>query len=189
MFRGNIEQDMYQVLMPIDDDEERVSAQTETVLELLRETGELEVTLLHVFDDDERAESTSPAQLATGRAVRDRLTEHGATIDQRSRSGDPAEEILATAREIGANMIVLGGRKRSQLGALMFGSVSQKVVREARRPVAITGSADVLERPSHRCVNCGETYYTKPETKIETCRKCGGVHVESLEDEPVEAAQ
>lgn len=178
---------MYQILMPIDSDEDRVAAQTETVLDLVNAIDDAEVTLLHIFDDEDRADNTTPAQLAPGRNAKDRLAEAGATIRQESRVGNPAEEILELAHEIGANQIVLGGRKRSPLGALVFGSVSQDVLRKARRPVTVTGSADTLERPSHRCVNCGEAYYADPSSEIRTCRRCGGVHVEAVTDESAES--
>ncbi len=186
MLNGNEQQIMYQILMPIDTDEDRVAAQTETVLDLVNAIDSAEVTLLHVFADEDRAENTTPTQLAPGRNARDRLADAGATIEQESRIGNPAEEILELAHEIGANQIVLGGRKRSPLGALVFGSVSQDVLRKARRPVTVTGSAAALERPSHRCVNCGEAYYSDPSTEISTCRRCGGVHVETVTDEPAE---
>ncbi|MCU4744729.1 universal stress protein [Halobacteria archaeon AArc-m2/3/4] len=179
---------MYQILMPIDKNEDRVAAQTETVLEFVNAADDVSVTLLHVFaDDDDRAENTSPSQLTPGRDAKNRLADAGATIREESRTGSPAETILETAYEIGANQIVLGGRKRSPLGALVFGSVSQDVLRKAGRPVTVTGSVDTLERPSHRCANCGETYYADPSTEIRECRRCGGVHVETLTDEPTES--
>lgn len=183
MYGGSIFHDMYRILMPIDEDESRVTAQTETVLELLAVAEDVEVTLLSVFAEQDRADESTAAQTARGK-----LEAADATVESRYEVGDPAETILATARKVGANQIVLGGRKRSPLGALVFGSVSQTVVREATVPVMITGSADRLERPSHRCVNCGETYYTELATEIKTCRNCGGVHVESLRDPPSEPA-
>lgn len=174
---------MYRVLLPIDTDQDRVNAQATAVVELAGVTTDLEATLLHVFDDREEADTTAPTQLTTGRNARDRLEEAGVRVEESSRTGTPAEVILETAREIGADQIVLGGRKRSSLGALVFGSVSQDVVLAATQPVTITGSAEDLERPSHRCTNCGETYYTTPDTEISTCRNCGGVNVEELGDE------
>jgi nucleotide-binding universal stress UspA family protein len=44
-----------------------------------------------------------------------------------SRAGDPAEEILACAKEHAADVIYLGSRGRGSLGALLLGSVSQQV--------------------------------------------------------------
>ncbi len=172
---------MYRVLMPIDTDDDRVTAQTDALLTLANVPEGLEVTLLHVFSNQDRADETVPSQLASGSNAGERLTEHGITVKNASRAGKPAEEILDVAREIGCDMIILGGRKRSTLGMLVFGSVSHDVMLNATQPVMITGSAQQVERPSHRCANCGETYYTTPATEISKCRRCGGVHVEKVE--------
>ncbi|GAB3019639.1 universal stress protein [Natronobiforma cellulositropha] len=177
---------MYRVLLPIDDDEDRVDAQVQTVLELPGPRNGVEVTLLHVIDD-ERASIPKPTQIAAGQHAEERLTAAGVRTLERGETGDPARAIIESARDLGADLIVLGGRKRSPLGALVFGSVSNRVVRDARRPVTITGPIDHLERPSHRCVTCGETYYTSRETGISTCRRCGGIHVERVRDDALEA--
>lgn len=189
MVYGIIDHDMYRILMPIDDDDARVDAQTEAVSDLLQVADDVEVTLFHVFDDEDRAEGTAPSQLASGREARERLADAGATVIEESRAGNPSKEIIRAARETGANQIVLGGRKRSPLGAVVFGSVSQDVIREATVPATVAGSAEEFERPSHRCTDCGEVYYADPDSEITTCRQCGGVHVERVTDEQVESAR
>lgn len=131
--------------MPIDTSEDRVIAQTTAILELANVAEDVEVTILHVFDDQEQAEATSPKQLTTGKEAHDRLTADGVAVELLSRVGEPAEVILNTAREIDANQIVLGGRKRSVLGALVFGSVSMDVTLNATQPVTITGEVEDLE--------------------------------------------
>jgi nucleotide-binding universal stress UspA family protein len=67
------------------------------------------------------------------------LDDAGVAVDRLSRFGDPATEILAAAEDVGADCIVLGGRKRSPGESLVFGSVSQAVLLESDRPVMITG--------------------------------------------------
>jgi nucleotide-binding universal stress UspA family protein len=54
-----------------------------------------------------------------------------------SRAGDPAEEILACARERSADMLFLGSRGRSALGAFILGGVSRKVAAAAGCSVVI----------------------------------------------------
>jgi nucleotide-binding universal stress UspA family protein len=49
--------------------------------------------------------------------------------------GDAVEVILRTAREIQADLIVMGTHGRSGLGRLLMGSVAEQVVRKARCPV------------------------------------------------------
>ena len=184
MVTGPVSLLVYSILLPIDDDEARVEAQTNVALELLAARDDIGITVLHVFGENDDSDERATFALPTGQSVEAKLSAAGASVQERTRVGDPAEEILDVAHDIGANQIILGGRKRSAIGAMVFGSVSQAVIREATRPVTITGSIEQLERPSHRCVDCGEAYYTTPETSISTCRQCGGVHVESLREQP-----
>ena len=130
---------MYRVLVPIDSSEERTAAQVEAVASLPDAAGSVEATLLYVFEDRETAESTSVTQLRTGGTAEQRLLDRGVAVETASRYGDPAEEILEVADEIDADLIVLGGRKRSPLGSLLFGSVSQAVTLDATRPGVVTG--------------------------------------------------
>ncbi|ERJ04584.1 UspA domain-containing protein [Halorhabdus tiamatea SARL4B] len=44
------------------------------------------------------------------------------------------------------------------------------------RSAGTAGQGDV----SHVCKSCGETYRTTPSTEIDTCRSCGGIHVERV---------
>ncbi len=62
--------------------------------------------------------------------------------DPVGRVGDPAEEVLGYADEVGANYLVIGGRSRSPVGKALFGSVTQSVLLDADRPVVT-----VLDEP------------------------------------------
>ncbi|WP_028474622.1 universal stress protein [Nocardioides alkalitolerans] len=50
-------------------------------------------------------------------------------------SPDSAEAILDRATELGARLVVIGVRRRSAVGKLLLGSVSQKVILGAEVPV------------------------------------------------------
>lgn len=130
---------MYEVLVPIDSSKSRGAKQAETVIRLPNSAEEVQVTLLHVFADKDRAEETSPRQITGGKAAQSSLQDAGVAVEYMSRVGDPATEILTVADEIDADHLVLGGRKRSPLGSLLFGSVTQEVVLDADLPVTITG--------------------------------------------------
>jgi len=51
------------------------------------------------------------------------------------RRGDPVAEIIAGAREVGADLIAMTTHGRSGLGRLLFGSVAEAVLRESETPV------------------------------------------------------
>jgi nucleotide-binding universal stress UspA family protein len=51
------------------------------------------------------------------------------------RSGRPDEEIVAAARDAGADLIAMSTHGRSGLGRLLFGSVAEQVLRHADVPV------------------------------------------------------
>ncbi|MFC7490245.1 MULTISPECIES: universal stress protein [unclassified Knoellia] len=61
------------------------------------------------------------------------LTERGIDheVRQMTRGLAPAEEILSVAAEVGADLIVIGVRKRSPLGKLVTGSTAQQVLLDA----------------------------------------------------------
>jgi nucleotide-binding universal stress UspA family protein len=65
-------------------------------------------------------------------------------VREETRAGAPAREILNFADEWSPDLIVLGSHGRSTLGRLFFGSVSRKVMLEARSAVRIGRR---LERP------------------------------------------
>ena len=51
--------------------------------------------------------------------------------------GEPADEIVAYADSIDADMIVVGSRGHGRLASALLGSVSRAILREARRPVLV----------------------------------------------------
>lgn len=61
------------------------------------------------------------------------LTERGIDheVRQSTRGLAPAEEILSVAAEVGADLIVIGVRKRSPLGKVITGSTAQQVLLDA----------------------------------------------------------
>lgn len=56
-------------------------------------------------------------------------------LRQPSQAQSPAEEILAAATEVAADLIVIGLRRRSPVGKLFLGSSSQQVLLDAECPV------------------------------------------------------
>jgi nucleotide-binding universal stress UspA family protein len=128
----------YRILLPIDESERRSTAQAEAVA-ALPGAAEATVTLLHVFDEE--TADAAVTDLKSAAAVDDVLSAAGVSFDPLATTGDPAEAIRRVADEVDADCIVLGGRKRSGLGSLLFGSVTRSVTLATDRPVTVTGRA------------------------------------------------
>ncbi|MGQ3411119.1 universal stress protein [Natrinema sp. LN54] len=143
---------MYHVLIPVDTDEERVTAQIETLRSLPADPDDLTVTVLHVLEEidtmpdeggatfiDELNESLSEIRDVpeTVSLVEERLEADGIEVDRAELVGDAADGITQVASDVDADAVLLGGRKRSPVGKALFGSVSQQVIIDADRPVII----------------------------------------------------
>ena len=74
---------------------------------------------------------------ATAAELRVRLEESGVEFQLLRTQGtrDPAEVLVAAARERQATLIVIGLRRRSPLGKLILGSTAQRVLLDADCPV------------------------------------------------------
>lgn len=68
--------------------------------------------------------------------LEERLSASPVDVELRQSIGaDVAEEILAVAREVGAEALVIGIRHRSQVGKMLMGSVATRLLMEAPCPV------------------------------------------------------
>jgi Universal stress protein UspA and related nucleotide-binding proteins len=93
--------------------------------------------LIHSFDDNPSGASAS--QVQSVRTAAELLEEHDIDTNIQESSGDPADAIIDTAVEDEADLILIGGRKRSPAGKALFGSVTQSVILGSTRPVMVTG--------------------------------------------------
>ncbi|MCA5893874.1 universal stress protein [Isoptericola sp. NEAU-Y5] len=73
-----------------------------------------------------------PAELD---AVRARMTDAGVEHHLVPGSGDLADDLVRTAADAGAQLIVVGLRRRSPVGKLILGSGAQRILLEAPCPV------------------------------------------------------
>jgi len=77
----------------------------------------------------------------------------GIQPERRLAEGDPVSEILRVAREINADLIVMGTHGRTGLSRLLMGSVAELVVRRSSCPVLTVKTpfpalAPVVEEPA-----------------------------------------
>ena len=77
------------------------------------------------------------AREATER-VAEVLRETAPQVDTVVRSGSPADEIIRTADELDVDLIVVGGRGKGAVGAILMGSVAYRVMHHAPCPVLVT---------------------------------------------------
>lgn len=109
------------------------------------------VVLLHVFTDEEYRESidaleidTTAEEVTPGDVARRHTTtrELGAMLDEagmkyevRGGVGEHGPEIVQAAKDVDADLVIVGGRKRSPAGKAVFGSTAQEVMLESPCPV------------------------------------------------------
>jgi hypothetical protein len=124
------------------------------------------------FDPGVRIQAI-PAELRLRRAVAlheaaQLAAEHGVQSTFEMLEGNPADEIVAYADSIEADLVVIGSRRRGVLASALLGSVSREVVRESRRPVLVVRGTslrvDVLAGAPDRSDPAGEPglMYGKP---------------------------
>lgn len=69
--------------------------------------------------------------------VRKALARSTAQVKELALVGDPAETILAAARDCKADLVVMGSHGRGTVKGILLGSVSGKVVAQSTLPVTI----------------------------------------------------
>lgn len=131
---------MYHVVVGVDEEEEHARRCVEEVVNLPGESSEKRVTLVHSFVDN--PSGASATQVHSVREASEMLEAAGIEYEVEESSGDPADVIVSTADDVDADLVIVGGRKRSPAGKALFGSVTQSVILGAARPVMVTGVAD-----------------------------------------------
>ncbi len=71
------------------------------------------------------------------REIRRELEAEGVRYEERAlvRGSEPADDLIAVAEEVDADLIVIGLRRRSPVGKLLLGSNAQRILLEAHCPV------------------------------------------------------
>lgn len=141
---------MFNVLLPIDENEKRATEAVDVFRSLPIEPTEVASIVFNVSEETEQphmaeiesvrdAEENGLVPDTVGQAV-DRLEADGFTVDERWTVGNPSDEIVDLARDEDVDHIVMSGRKQSPSKKVVFGSVAQEVLLHADRPVTITMS-------------------------------------------------
>jgi nucleotide-binding universal stress UspA family protein len=120
-------------------------------------------TILYDDQPDLRFAEDKTAALQSARTRADdsimnlvrRHLDHGRVTPHVLFEDEPADAILRTADEIGADAIVVGTHARTGISRLRFGSVAEAVVRRSTRPVLVVGPGVPL--PAAATVAAGGT--------------------------------
>ena len=129
-----------------------VSRKAFEAIKVLKEAGLKEVTLLHVYDTRalERLspylDKTRSAELESRRTdeireslkeMEKELTKLGLKVTSRIEKGIPIREILRVEEKEKVSAIIIGSHGWSNLEEVFLGSVSEKVIRKAVKPVLV----------------------------------------------------
>lgn len=133
---------MYTVLITIPENQSEAAKIKETVQEMPLIPHEADLHVLSVHDETEIEEKSW-----TGKKVdkfpdiladpASELKESQFEVTLHRRFGNPVEKIERTVSEVDANLIVIGGRKRSPVGKALFGSTAQSIILRTNIPVLI----------------------------------------------------
>lgn len=115
------------------------SAEGQAALEAALEEASRRGEPLHLVNVGQSDASNDPKFLDEGAVerLRARLQSSGLKfeLEQLVRGRDAAEEVVDTAERVGASLVVIGMRRRSPTGKLLFGSQAQRILLDADCPV------------------------------------------------------
>jgi len=115
------------------------SATSEAALEFAVTEARLRDASLLVLASERHADPRKARGVTDHRPLAERLAETGLDVELRTvpRRAQPADDILAAIEEKGAELVVIGMRRRTSIGKLVLGSISQRVLKESRVPVVM----------------------------------------------------
>ena len=136
-------------------DRDRIERLAEETVDIAGPAGST-VVLLHVFTEEEYgraldklsfdtiADEVSPDDVAkrhtTVRDVRKAFDDAGLDVTVRGGVGEHGERIVSAASDTDADLVIVGGRRRSPAGKAVFGSTAQEVMLNSPCPVTFVRS-------------------------------------------------
>lgn len=134
---------MYTVVLAVGDDEDRAIDQADFVSQLPDAAETVVAHVVHTLHGEEREvpEAMRRAdRVASVRRAMAYLEDHDVTVKAQDISSPVGEAIIDLADDLDADLIVMGGRKRSPTAKAVLGSVTQQVILNTDRPVTVAGT-------------------------------------------------
>jgi len=128
-----------------------VSKKALKYLAQLKDAGTKEIVVLHVIDEKGidaisryAAGSAEPMireitkeANEEGKKIEKKLMQSGLNVKIRIETGVPLKEILKVEEEEKVSAIVIGSHGKTNLKEMFLGSVSEKVIRQSKKPVLV----------------------------------------------------
>ena len=133
---------MYNVVVAVGDDEERALDQADFVARLPQAAEEVIAHVVHTLHGEEREapqEMRRADRVASVRSVLEYLEQRNVTAKAQDISEPIADSIIDLADDLDADLVVVGGRKRSPTAKAVLGSVTQQVILNTDRAVTVAG--------------------------------------------------
>jgi len=117
----------------------------------LKDAGTKEIVVLHVIDEkgidaisrygagnaETLIREIEKEAMEEGKKIEKKLMQSGLIVKIRIERGVPLKEILKVEEEEKISAIVIGSHGKTNLGEMFLGSVSEKVIRQSKKPVLV----------------------------------------------------
>jgi len=130
---------MKDIIMGVDESEERINAQIRTIKRLPLDKESVNVTVIHILS--ENPEGATASQIWPIRHATEELEDIGFEVEKIATVGSPSAVITTVAEDRDARLISVAGRKRSPSGKVLFGSTSQSILLGTDIPVLVSGAS------------------------------------------------
>jgi nucleotide-binding universal stress UspA family protein len=128
-----------------------VSKKALNYLVQLKDAGTKEIVVLHVIDEKGidaisrygagNAETVireiTKEAMEEGKKIEKKLMQSGLIVKIRVETGVPLKEILKVEEEEKVSAIVIGSHGKTNIREMFLGSVSEKVIRQSKKPVLV----------------------------------------------------
>lgn len=132
---------MYHIVMGVGEEVDQAVEQARAIINLPRDAESIHVTIAYAFSFKRPNDNLTDFKSVQG--VISIFDDADVEYDLRDTQAEPSEFVIEVAVDVGADLICVGGRKRTPAGQVLFGSVSQQIILKTNQPVLIaTGTGN-----------------------------------------------